>query len=80
MFVTAVRPTSRRALLGCVVGAIFLVMSFMAVKDMNDKLTLMTVSNANYQVLTTNYYYRRPQSTKCTGESSVPKCRKKCSR
>ena len=51
MFVTAVRPTSRRALLGCVVGAIFLVMSFMAVKDMNDKLTLMTVSNANYQVL-----------------------------
>ena len=58
MFVTAVRPTSRRALLGCVVGAIFLVMSFMAVKDMNDKLTLMTVSNANYQVRTTNYRYR----------------------
>lgn len=52
MFVTAVRPTSRRALLGCLVGAIFLVMSFMAVKDMNDKLTLMTVSNANYQKMT----------------------------
>ena len=37
---------------GCVVGAIFLLMAVLAIKDMNDKLTLMTVSNANYQKMT----------------------------
>ena len=51
MFATAVRA-SRRAMFGCVVGAIFLLMAVLAIKDMNDKLTLMTVSNANYQKMT----------------------------
>ena len=49
--IAAVRTSKRTALLGAL-GALTLFLCILAVKDMNDKLGVMTASNAGYQKMT----------------------------
>ena len=44
--------TSRRTMFGGIILCVFSVIALMVVKDMNDKLTVMTSSNSGYQKMT----------------------------
>ena len=49
--IAAARTSKRTALIGAL-GAVTLFLCILAVKDMNDKLGVMTASNAGYQKMT----------------------------
>ena len=49
--IAAIR-TSRRAMFGAMLGCVFFVVALMVVKDMNNKLSVMTASNSGYQRMT----------------------------
>jgi hypothetical protein len=44
--------TSRRTMFGGLILCVFSIVGFMVVKDMNDKLSVMTSSNSGYQKMT----------------------------